>query len=100
MHARSAITLLGLLLASPAMGHGHASWIMNNPQTSYCCGERDCRPLADSEVLRTPAGWVVNGRLVPPRSIYPTQDGTSRFWACFVEPALTEPRCLFIPAMF
>jgi len=85
----------------PAYAHGAAGWIMADPLTRHCCGPQDCRPLHDGEARFDGATWTVNGRAVPPANIYPTgPDGGASYWACFRLPALVEPRCLFIPAMY
>jgi hypothetical protein len=87
-------------IAAPALAHGEAEWIMANPTTRHCCGPQDCRPLADHEISQRDGAWYVNGYAVTPRLVYPATDGTGRFWACFQTPALVQPNCLFIPAMF
>lgn len=94
--------LLAFMTAlSRPQAHGAAGWIMADPQTMHCCGPQDCRQLADGEARFDSGVWRVNGRVVPAGSVYPTGPaGGSRYWACFQVPALVEPRCLFIPALF
>jgi hypothetical protein len=93
-------SVISIAIAAPAGAHGEAEWIMANPTTRHCCGPQDCRPLADHEVSQRDGTWYVNGHAVTPRLVYPATDGTGRFWACFQMPALVQPHCLFIPAMF
>ena len=92
------IALILLLLASPVLAHGSASWIMADPQTTWCCN-RDCRRLQPGEVQSEGGKWTVNG--IVPQAVYPTKpEGGPFFWGCFYEPDLIRIRCLFVPAMF
>lgn len=92
---------LAAVLGPPARAHGDAAWIMADQATRYCCGIRDCRVLEDQEVSQEGGQWKVNGQPVAARDVHPTApEGGSLYWACFYEPALTVPRCLFVPALF
>lgn len=95
-----AALIAGLAPLAAVSAHGHAAWIMANPDTRYCCGPKDCRPLeltADKVEIRA-GRYFLNGHAVKDGSVYPTRDGTARYWACFYGPDYTVPRCLFVPA--
>ena len=51
------------MFAGTARAHGDAQWIMENQQTQWCCGPRDCERLPpDSiryEVNDEHAGWRI-----------------------------------------
>jgi len=86
--------------SSAAYGHGDAAWIMDNVQTRFCRGPQDCRVLREGEAKQMGNTWTVNGHTVPRTNVFGTRDGTARYWACFEEPQLIRPRCLFIPDLF
>lgn len=81
-----------------ARGHGSASWIMEDPRTSWCCGPNDCGPLPDGTVERVddntwrykPSGQVFK-RGGP--SVY--QSINNEFWGCTINPP--GLRCFFYP---
>ena len=84
-----------LLLSSPAFAHGDASWIMNNPATSYCCGPNDCGPVRRDEVKVTREGYVYDGRVIPFAEAKHSID--DQFWVCLKPDG--SPRCFFAPVM-
>jgi hypothetical protein len=91
--------MLALVLTEPVLGHDHFNWIMNNPHTASCCGERDCRQI-DGRVVRyeDPGIWFVQGKPVPRGRTFQSKDNL--FYACYFDPGRWEqPRCLFIPGM-
>ena len=80
----AAITLLATL--TMAQGHGPAQWIQDgrfrNTAGDLCCGERDCRELADSDVGITETGYLVKSlkETVPYQEAQPSPDG--HYWRC------------------
>ncbi len=78
------LVLASLLLLLQA--HGPAEWIQRgqymNAAGELCCGERDCRELADGDVTATAAGYYVKStkEIVPYREATPSPDG--RYWIC------------------
>lgn len=89
------------LLAGPARGHGDARWIMDDPQTAFCCGPQDCEPAPPGEVVEIgPDAWRFRGvdfhrgdRRTFPAQPHPTQGLV--FWYC--QPQGQPVRCLFFP---
>ena len=98
MRVATILLLLGLVFATrPAMTHGAADWIRNNPATAYCCGPTDCTPLPDNQVIETSNGWLVlpnrqRFRLTDP-NVFPSND--NHYWAC--RPIGEPYRCFFYP---
>ena len=83
-----------------ATAHGPYGWVMDNPVTAHCCGPQDCRPVSRQEVQYLRGRWFVNGRPVPAEDVHLSGATDARYHACFYDPpAMTEPRCLFIPGM-
>lgn len=86
--------------APPVAAHGPYGWVMDNPLTAYCCGPEDCKPVAAREVRYLRGRWFVNGRPVPAGNVHLSGAPDAHYHACFADPpAMTEPRCLFIPGM-
>ena len=91
--------VLAIWLPEPAFPHGHYSWIMDNPDTASCCGERDCRAV-DGGAVRylDPGRWFVQGQEVPAGRTFQSSDNA--FHACYFDPGRwLEPRCLFVPGV-
>lgn len=89
------------LVATSALAHGDASWIMQEPRYRdalgiHCCGPKDCAVAPAGTVTQTLDGWRVNatGRLFrhddPDR--YDSIDG--QVWLCHRD---GKDRCLFVP---
>lgn len=91
------IVLLGLWVASPALGH---SWY-----DAICCSDQDCRPMEPGAVEWTPGGYLIHesGELIPEDSyvVRDSQDG--RYHRCSLHyraPQVpNETRCLYVPRM-
>lgn len=79
----------------PAWGHDSASWIMENPATSWCCGPEDCESLPDDAVAITAEGALVKStqETIPYWQLKESIDG--RWWRCRHPSGNT--RCLFRP---
>lgn len=62
-----------------------ASWIMQNPETNWCCGPQDCFP-AGGLIHWSPAGWEVDGLkgVLPEgsRGLFHRSTPDGRPWAC------------------
>lgn len=86
------IAFLGLCLAwcVPARAHSFYS--------ALCCSDRDCHPVADTDVEATAGGWFVKptGETIPysDPKVKPSPDG--RFHLCVPE---TLVRCIYTPGM-
>lgn len=96
--------LVAAFFIAPAQGHDYvdrsgartdANWIMDNPETAWCCGPTDCYPVT-GRVYLTPQGWRVKGLkgAVPVDKTYPSKRPGP--WACQTG-SLTILRCLFLP---
>jgi len=89
-----------------ADAHGAAAWVMQNPETSYCCGPRDCEMLPDGQVQRVGDGYLV---LVPTGGAELIPDGDARihqsidehYWICRFQYGgeAGHARCCFPPAV-
>lgn len=87
---RLAIVLLALILLATAVrhskAHGDGQWIADenwkNSVGELCCGERDCRQLADDDVEVKRNGYFVRslGVTVPHEKALPSING--KFWIC------------------
>ena len=84
-----------LLSTTQAFAHGDASWIMNNPATSYCCGPNDCGPVRRDEVKVTREGYVYANQVIPFAEAMPSID--DQFWVCRLPDGVV--RCFFAPKM-
>ncbi len=94
------ILFLWIAWIADAAAHGHYGWVMDNPVTAHCCGPQDCKPVAPQAVRYLRGRWSVNGKLVPDGNVHLSGAPDARYHACFYDPpAMTEPRCLFIPGM-
>ena len=84
-----------------ARAHGDASWIMADPQTSWCCGPKDCGPVPAEDVTWTPAGWVYRptGETFPETAARLHRSADEHFWRCryMAGPLAGKTRCLFVP---
>jgi hypothetical protein len=90
------LALAASSLTSAATAHDF--WINHGNYTSptgeHCCGDRDCRALAPSDVRITPRGYVLtNGELVPFEEAQPSEDGA--YWRCKRYDG--SRRCFFAP---
>lgn len=91
---------LWLVSAADAVAHGPYRWVMENPATAHCCGPQDCAPVDPGAVRYRDGRWFVRGRPVPEGDVHLSGAPDARYHACFFDPpAMTEPRCLFIPGM-
>lgn len=106
---RIVCALGALLVAVPALGHGDAGWIMDNPQTEHCCGPHDCEPLGDDAVREVKDGFLIvaTGEVIhwAEGRIYTSVD--DRYWWCHYPQSRPDEsgerntelrtRCLFVP---
>lgn len=90
--------LLTMILAVPVRAHGDASWIMQNPDTSWCCGPQDCHAYPVKDVKITKAGYLFGptGETVPYAQAKTSID--DQYWACRYDDGEGEIRCFFAPA--
>lgn len=79
--------IASLLLATPAWGHGAASWIMEGElrdpvSHEWCCGAEDCEPVPSDMVSRVPDGFYLKhtGETIPESRAMDSKDG--QFWRC------------------
>lgn len=104
MHKALRLLPLLFLAATPALAHDwvkpdgtkvSATWIMKDPNTSWCCGPQDCEPVP-GRVAFTGAGWTVRGikGTVPINRTFRSIDGQP--WACR-HVSTNAIRCLFLP---
>lgn len=56
---RAAFLVAILLLSSPALAHGDAQWIMDDPRLRYCCGIDDCERAPPGTIVSIPGGWEI-----------------------------------------
>ncbi|WP_395022491.1 hypothetical protein [Dongia sp.] len=103
---RSALIVLASCVAAappPALAHGDASWIEQNPKTRSCCGPHDCRMMAPGEVIEEGRGWTVvaTGEHVEGITTRLRDSIDGNFWICRNEgpggPGTGELRCLLVP---
>ena len=91
------IALSLFVVWSSATPHGHAFWIMADPDTRWCCGPQDCFELRTVE--RTRAGWAfvspVDGSavVVPYNFKARYASNNEHYWACFMPGG--SVRCFF-----
>lgn len=93
-------TALVLATASAGLAHGDAEWIRANPQTHWCCDERDCARARPDEAVEIEADvWRVTkagqSRVFRrgERGFYDSYDGD--VWVCATKGV--APRCFFAP---
>lgn len=89
-------------LPHTAQAHGAAAWVMQDPETRYCCGPRDCEMLPDGQVQRVGDGYLVqvpNGELELIARIHWSVD--EHYWVCRIQYGgeAGHARCLFPPTM-
>jgi hypothetical protein len=71
---------------------------MKNPRTAYCCGPKDCEIVDKSEVVYKKGDWYVRGVMVFKESVFLSPIPDANYHACFADPpAMSIPRCLFVP---
>lgn len=94
-----ALALVGY--AKFARAHGDAQWIeqgrFKNIIGELCCGERDCNPIADDDVITKPDGFYIVSlkELVPYAEATPTPpEGGGRYWRCAWG---GQRKCFFAP---
>lgn len=68
-----------------ARAHGDAAWIMQNPETAWCCNPTDCAQLPDGAVERlAPGEWRIRetGQVFREgqTGVYPAK--RAGYWAC------------------
>ena len=86
-----------ILLATPALAHGHFSWVMNhtNAKGTNCCGPYDTTYVSQEDANAAKIGTVIVGEFpsgplpVVVNKIMETEDPEGR-------PVLTAHGCLFI----
>lgn len=108
---RAAALTIAILAAGPAWGHDDHDWMRSDGYRSgttkeHCCSpNRDCLPIADSDLEMTPAGWRYKptGEVVPEQDTFRSRDPQGRHWRCqgaiYWRDGVSEPprtRCLFI----
>ena len=102
---RIALLVLAITLASvvAAFAHANAFWIEANPDTAYCCGPDDCRPIPNEAVTMDSAGYHVawDGQVYTFAYRSPDVHASidQQFWFCNYHTDLGEPLtfCLFVP---
>lgn len=90
-----------VLAASSVLAHGDGTeFIWHNPQTAWCCDNRDCRRAHPSEAVESePDVWTVTvsgkSRVFRrgERGFYDSYDGD--VWVCATKGV--APRCFFAP---
>lgn len=96
------------MIAQPhtAQAHGAAAWVMQNPETSYCCGPQDCEMLPDGQVQRVSDGYLVqvpNGEpdLIPDGDARIHWSIDEHYWICRYQKGWQagHARCLFPPTL-
>jgi len=94
------VCLLILFLASPALAHGDAQWIADDPKLSYCCGIHDCERVPLTAVRPIRGGWEIisTGQVFMEGDPDLHMSRDQFFWWC--RPAATFPKvkCLIRPA--
>jgi hypothetical protein len=101
------VGVIGILAhQNAAQAHGAAAWIMQNPETRYCCGPQDCEMLPNSQVKRVSGGYLVQ---VPNGELELIKDGDWRihwsidehYWICRYQSGLEigHARCFFPPTI-
>ena len=100
--ARSLLVLLpAYFVASVALAHNEASWIMReqkkNAAGEWCCGEGDCFAIPQEQVSVKGDGYRLYGiETVPFNEVQPSPDGV--YWRC-KRPDGTR-RCFFATASY
>lgn len=98
------IAVFGALMLLTMPVSAHDFWTNNesvDPRTKVkCCGENDCRALADDQVSRVDGGYAVFDHvgapdIVPDSRVMPAPDG--HYWVCRWG---GELRCFFAPVNF
>jgi hypothetical protein len=89
-----------------AQAHGAAAWVMQNPETRYCCGPQDCEMLRDGQVQRLRDGYLVqipNGEpeLIPDGDARIHWSIDEHYWICRFPDGRNagHARCLFPPTL-
>lgn len=83
-----------VLMAGVARPHDDAAWIQTHPIFSWCCGPKDCGPLANSPGISTSGYLLEGGEIVPHDKATPiSPDG--RYWRCRGSDGKTT--CFFTP---
>jgi hypothetical protein len=91
--------LAALAMASLALAHGDADWIMRgqyrNQAGEWCCGEGDCFVVTGVRPVSLPApGYrLPTGEFVPQAEAQPSPDG--QYWRCRRPDG--SRRCFFAP---
>lgn len=99
--AALAAALAVALIPTAAAPHGAHKWIMENPETAYCCGPKDCFIIPKGQISVGAGGWTFTFR----NRVYrvPFGDGRihtsidSDFHACFIVEGDFDMRCFFRP---
>jgi hypothetical protein len=100
------LPILALATLAPSAAPGHvapAGW----PYDGWCCGGRDCQPIAQEMVTITPDGFLVSipegGHMTAQHAISKLfgydevrQSGDQNYHACIL-PGTQEFRCLYVP---
>lgn len=82
------------LMAGVSTAHDDATWIQTHPVFSWCCGPKDCGPLAYSPGVSTAGYLLEGGEIVPHDKATPiSPDG--RYWRCHRPDGSTS--CFFTP---
>ncbi len=89
-----------LMSYSRAGAHGEADWIMENPQTGWCCGPKDCFWIEPDEVRVDDEFYVVDRYSIRWPIIGAFRSIDRRFWICIYRrgTADEEVKCLFAPS--
>lgn len=101
--------VLLLLLALPALAHDDHDWMRadgyRNSRDEHCCSpDKDCKPVPDSDLEPTAAGWRYKptGEIIPQGDTFVSRDRQGRHWRCqgtisWLNGRKTETtRCLFV----
>lgn len=98
MRTIAVIAALTVMPTLAVLAHGDAAWIRDNPQTSWCCNERDCAVAPADAITRVDGGWqvILTGQVIRDgdRALYTSPD-LHIWWCRWPDPATV--RCLFVP---
>jgi hypothetical protein len=79
-----------LAMIMPAAAH---SWY-----EPWCCSERDCAPISNTEIEWTPEGWhVIGENLFFQQGDHSLRQSQDNGWHRCVVPSTGATRCLYAP---
>lgn len=95
--------LLLLALSLPVSAHDSAEWIqkngIKNAVGDLCCGENDCKALADDDIKITSGGYLIKSinETVPFHEAIPLPnipEAMGKYWRCYWG---GKRKCFFAP---